>query len=138
MKTLTNLNLSKHSTCRAQQRGITIKTLDFVMFHADVWLHAREGNYMARISQKRLASLSRKGSPASLIERATNIVLIIDPDSNRIITVLHDDGSKRSRRYRAQWPSCTEKNSRRSHKRKDSLHIVFGPYPKADVGTTFH
>ena len=137
MKTYSNLNLSNHATCRVQQRGIATETLEFVMTEADVWLHAYEGCYSIRISKKRLVRLSRDGSPATLIERATNVVIVIAPeDFNKIVTVLHDDGAKRSRRYRKQYPSGVATYRRR--KWVNPTHIAFGPYPKADVGTTIH
>jgi hypothetical protein len=138
MKTHSNLNLSNHAVCRAQQRGVSIATLEFIMFHADVWLHAREGCRTARISQKRLGRLSREGLPAPLVERATNVVLVIDPDFNRIVTVLHDDGAKKSRRYRTQWPNRTCRPHRTNRRRKSTTRIAFGPYPKGNEGVTFH
>ncbi len=139
MTTYSNLNLSHHAICRAQQRGVTIETLKFVMVEADVWLHAREGCYSVRISKNRLGRLSRDGSPASFIEKATNIVLIIDPaDFNKIVTVLHDDGETRSRRYRTQWSNGTARYRRRSRMQRNPKHIAFGPYSKVDMSATAH
>ena len=139
MNTYSNLNLSDHAVRRIQQRGISIETLEFVIAEADVWLHAYAGCYSVRISKKKLARLSKEGASATLIERAANVVIVIDPeDFNKIITVLHDHGTKRSRRFRTQKPCCAGKSRRRSRKRKNLTPFAFGEYPKANLCVASH
>jgi len=109
MNIICNYQLTDHASCRAQQRGVTHETLAFVIGYADTWLHAGEGCRTARISHKQLGKLSKEGISPSLIGRATNVVVVIDPAAEIIVTVLHDFGSKSGRRYRTQWPTKSRK-----------------------------
>ena len=70
------------------------------------------------MSNKQLRQLSNDGETASLIERAANVVVIIDPNEEAIITVLHDNGSKNSRKYRSQWPTRSQKRRRQNGERE--------------------
>ena len=97
--------------------------MTFVIEHADIWLHAGEGRRTARISNKQLGQLSREGIPAALIERATNVVMLIDPVAGIIVTVLHDYGSRSGRKYRTQWPTRSHK-WRRHHRGRNQLTIM--------------
>jgi hypothetical protein len=133
-----NYDLTDHAKCRAQQRGVTHDTLNFVIAHSDIWLHAGEGCRSVRISCKQLGQLSREGVPASLIERATNIVIIIDPDAGSIVTVLHDNGSKSSRRYRTQWPTKSRKWCRHHRRYDHSPAVSLPPYQNNQKTLSLH
>jgi hypothetical protein len=109
LATHNNYEFTDHAKCRAQQRGITFDTLYFVIEHSDIWLHAGEGCRSARISHKQTGELYLEGFPASVIERTRNVVVIVDPNSRSIVTVLHDNGSKSGRKYRTQWPTKSRK-----------------------------
>ena len=128
MATHCNFEMTNHARCRAQQRGVTHDTLNFVITHSDVWLHAGEGSKSTRISNRRLGELSREGYPGTLIERATNVVVIVDPLCGSVITVLHDQGSKKSRKYRTQWP--TRSHKWRHQRRRDwpNMAMSLPPY----------
>ena len=126
MNIICNYELTEHASCRAQQRGVTHETLAFVIGYADIWLHAGEGCLAARVSHKQLEKLSQEGVSSSLLERAANVVAVIDPAAGIIVTVLHDFGSKDGRRYRTQWPTKSHKwrcNHRRNGMKPRSKHF---------------
>ena len=103
--TKTDLILSKHAVRRAQQRGIKLDTLEFAILHGDTLLHAGEGLQSMRISKKHSKKLVRNGEKPSTMEKAKNVVLVFDPASGIIVTVLLDKGTKAGKCYRSQWPT---------------------------------
>jgi hypothetical protein len=133
-----NYDLTDHAKCRAQQRGVTLDTLNFVISHSDIWLHAGEGCRSARISHKQLGELSQEGLPASLIERATNVVVVVDPVSGSIVTVLHDHGSRSGRKYRTQWPTRSQKWRRNNRGRDNSSALSFSHYQNNQKKLSVH
>ena len=89
----------------AQQRGIKHKTVQFVLDHSDREFHAGEGKRTRRISEKGIARLVAVGEKPSEVERARNVVIVVDALGSKVITVLHDRGNKAERCYRSQWPT---------------------------------
>ena len=138
MRTVSNYDLSDHAERRAQQRGVSLDTMNFVITHADVWLHAGEGRRTARISQRQLGQLSREGVPAALIERATNVVMLIDPVAGIIVTVLHDHGSRSGRMYRSQWPTRSRKWRRHRQWQKQLTAISLYHYQTNQKKPSIH
>ncbi len=96
------VDLSQHAARRAQQRGIQHDAMATVMRYHDVVLHVGAGCRSICLSRQTLASLLHDGVPASLVDRAANVILIVDDDTGEVITVMHDRGN-RARRHRRQW-----------------------------------
>jgi hypothetical protein len=119
-----DFELTKHATQRIQQRGVTHETVAFVLRHADIRLHAGENCKSLRISHQQMARLAKKGTKAALMARARTVVVVVKPTAAEIITVLHDWGDKCGRRYRRQWPTRSEKSSRRRRQRKKELQAA--------------
>ena len=94
--------LSIHATMRAQQRGIQRDAIEVVICYADVILYAGAGCQSLCLSRRAVVSLLRDGVPASLIDRAAHVILMVVEDTEEIVTVMHDRGD-RARRYRRQW-----------------------------------
>ena len=133
-----NFEMTNHARCRAQQRGVTHDTLNFVIAHSDVWLHAGEGSKTIRLSNRRLGELSREGYPGALIERATNVEVVIDSLSGSIITVLHDQGSTKSRKYRTQWPTRSHKCRQQRGRDLRNIAMFFPPYQDTQGKISIH
>ena len=113
------LELTDHANRRIQQRGISRKTISFVTSNADIDLHAGEGCHSLRISRQHMALLAKNGAKAALMERSRSVVVLINIDTNEIITVLHDCGTSCGRRYRRQWPTRSKRSFARSRRAKN-------------------
>lgn len=96
--------LCQHGQARAQQRGIRFRTIDFILEEADIDLHAGDGCSAYRLSKAALSEHLRSGDAVTTVERARDLVVIVEEASGEIVTVLHDIG-RRGRRYRRQWPT---------------------------------
>jgi hypothetical protein len=118
----TNYSLTKHAERRAQQRGIKLETINFILHNADVHLHAGKGGKSLRISQRELVRLAQDGASASLIDWSRGVVLVVQPCQMLVVTVLHDYGTKAGRCYRSQWPTRSEKHCR-LHRRPSEFKI---------------
>lgn len=92
--------ITHHARVRCQQRGIKNETLQLVAVNADMRTHAGSGCVAYRMSDRRISQLSKRTETGSALERAKNIVLVIDESENSVITVMHDYGGKAGRRYR--------------------------------------
>ncbi len=93
-----NIHLSKHAGKRAQQRGISRQTMNLVMERADQFRDAGDGCVMCWISRRQCAQLRSEGLAAAQIERATNVVLVIQSAVGVIVTTMH--GNKVRARFR--------------------------------------
>jgi hypothetical protein len=96
-------SLTGHARKRAQQRGIRLDVIDFVIQHADVDLEAGDGCRSLRISKRGLAMLGGDCTSLALSERAANVVVLVAADGD-VVTVMHDCNSQ-GRRYRRQYPT---------------------------------
>lgn len=105
--------LSQHAEVRAQQRGIPRKVIGLIVAEADIRLHAGLGCDSIRISRRKMANLRRAGIEAALIERVSEVVLVIDPASDFVVTAFHDTGP-RGRRYRRQHNTRSGKGPQRN------------------------
>jgi hypothetical protein len=104
-------NFSAHAMKRAQQRGVRPATIEFILGHADVDLHAGDGCRTCRISKRGAAELLRKGANVTEVDKASDIVVIVREDSGEVITVLHDF-NRDGRRYRRQWSTWKRPSKR--------------------------
>jgi len=86
-------NLSSHAEIRAQQRGIRLSTINIIMELADRKVRLPGNVFALSVSQFRGDELVRLGLPAAEIERASNVVAVINCDG-KVVTVEH-----RTRRY---------------------------------------
>lgn len=111
---MTHIVFSSHATIRAQQRGIRLPVVDFILQHFDVDLEAGDGCRSHRISKRAASELLRNGVAVSEVDRARNVVLIVREDSGEIVTVMHDC-TPYGRRYRRQWPTWTRPSKRKRY-----------------------
>lgn len=94
--------LSRHALTRSQQRGIRPEMIDYVLWEADIDLHARGGCRRYCISFRKMAALLKAGAPAAWLDRAMGVIVIWS-ESGKVVTVLHDHG--RNGRCRRQRPT---------------------------------
>jgi hypothetical protein len=111
---LTQPILTDHARKRAQARGVPSRILEAIYANADRNPFVGGGCRSLMVSRRELARLA--GSiPAADRERMNGVVLVVDPESNAIITVLHAH-SPNGRRYRRQ------RDGRRYRRRRRRLH----------------
>jgi hypothetical protein len=130
-----NYSFTDHARRRAQQRGIKLDTIKFILRHADIRLHAGEGSKSLRISQREFVRLAQDGATASLVDRSRSVVVVVNPHEMTVVTVLHDHGSSAGRCYRSQWPTRSEK-SRRLRRSRAAGH--FADFDETDVKPSDH
>ena len=119
---VSDLNLTAHALGRAQNRGIKRETLIFVIRHSDICLHAGEGNLSMRISNREFVKLASEGVKPSMIERTKNVVIIFNPATRLVVSVLLDHGSKSGRCYRSQWPTRSRKRQEQRRRNNRQKH----------------
>jgi hypothetical protein len=98
------IQLTRHASNRAQQRGIKNSTIGLVLAYADVELHAGEGFISLFMSRTNIKKLIRKGIPAALLEKSHGVVLLINSAGTSIVSVMHG-GGKDGKRHRRQYPT---------------------------------
>ncbi|MDP6475055.1 MAG: hypothetical protein QF894_09150 [Alphaproteobacteria bacterium] len=84
-----SLYLTAHAAKRSQQRAIRVGIIDFVLNEADQERHVGGGCRSYWISQQELARLRKAGRDNALLERASNIVVIVHPEDGAVITAMH-------------------------------------------------
>ena len=84
-----SLHMTAHAAKRSQQRAIRVEIIDFVLDEADQERHVGGGCRSYWISQQELSRLRKAGRDATLLERATNIVVIVHPEHGAVITAMH-------------------------------------------------
>jgi hypothetical protein len=97
---VTPLVLTDHARKRAQSRGVWLRTLEAVYANADRSPFVGGGCRSLMVTRQQLCRLADSISPADR-ERMEGVVLVVDPNSKAIITVLHAH-SPSGRRYRRQ------------------------------------
>jgi hypothetical protein len=97
---VTPLILTDHARKRVQSRGISIRILEVVYVNAHRSPFVGSVCRSLTVSRRRPARLA-DSIPAADRERMVGVVLVVDPKSNEIITVLHGH-SPSGRRYRRQ------------------------------------
>ena len=98
MATLTSA-LTKHVYNRIRQHGITDNVVDFVLAHADVWLHQGAGCESAMISRRCARKLRRRGFNPSYVDRAKNVIIVLSLKDGLVVTALRAHSSHKARRY---------------------------------------
>jgi hypothetical protein len=97
---VTSLILTDHARERAQARGVSMRIVEAIYANADLSPFVGSGCRSLMVSRRQLVRLA--GSiPAADRERMNGVVLVVDPTSNAVITVLHAHGLS-GRRYRRQ------------------------------------
>lgn len=92
--------LSKHAAIRSQQRGVSYEIISVILDHADSDNNVGSGCYSIWLSKCRLRDRALRSKLGSALDRAAGITLVISGDSGEVVTVMHDHGGKRGRRYR--------------------------------------
>ena len=80
--------LSAHAAVRAQQRGVKLRTLKFVLEFADLERPAGNGCISIWFSESRLAALRNTSAYRKLANRSENLAVILNRDCNTVVTVL--------------------------------------------------
>lgn len=93
----TPLNWTDHALKRAQSRGVSIRIAEAVCRNADRYPYVGGGCRSFFVTRQQLARLADR-VPAVDRERMDGVVLIMDPNTNTVISVLHPD-SRCTRRY---------------------------------------
>jgi hypothetical protein len=91
---------TKHATIRIQQRGVSYEVIGVILDYADLDNDIGSGCYSIWISKRRLRDRALRSKLGSALDRAAGITLVISGDSGEVVTVMHDHGGKRGRRYR--------------------------------------
>ena len=92
--------LTDHARERAQVRGVPIRIVEAIYANADRSPFVGSGRRSLMVSRRQLDRLA-DSIPAADRERMDGVVLVVNPRSNVIITVLHAH-SPNGRRYRRQ------------------------------------
>lgn len=92
--------LTDHARDRAQVRGVSMRIVEAIYAIADRSPFVGSGYRSLMVSRRKLDRLA-DSIPAADRERMDGVVLVVDPKSNAIITVLHAH-STNGRRYRRQ------------------------------------
>lgn len=79
--------MTSHATDRARQRGLRDETIDLVLDEADREVHAGRGCIARSLSKSGIERLAMQGVPRSRLERAHNVVLVLNPNG-AVITVI--------------------------------------------------
>ena len=92
--------VTRHAVRRSQQRGISPAVIRLVMDKADIDVHVGNGCCSLGISRKKLKNLRKDGIPPALLERCSDIFILIDPQSDTVITVFHGNTGMRKANLR--------------------------------------
>ena len=90
---------SSHAEMRMRQRGLDREAAELVATLFDRRAHVGRGLESRWVSRARARRLRRAGLPAALVERMRRILLVVEPRSGIVVTVLHA-AAVRARRYR--------------------------------------
>jgi len=90
-----NFELSNHASTRMQQRGVSTRVVEFVLWNADKSEFVGSGCREKWISRHRLSALRRTGADCQLVDRAKGISAVISID-DLVVTVFHK--TERTRR----------------------------------------
>jgi hypothetical protein len=107
------LILTDHARKRAQARGVSTRIMEAIYANADRTPFVGGGRRSFMVSRRQLNRLAGSIPPADR-ERMEGVVLVVDPNINAIITVLHAHSSS-GRRYRRQRDGRRYRLRRRPH-----------------------
>jgi hypothetical protein len=95
------LKLTDHATTRMSQRGVEASALEAVMQLADREIFAGRGCVALSISRSLMLKMAENGeiSPG-MVERLSNLVVVVANDNSAIVTVVKPCNRKSARVYR--------------------------------------
>lgn len=102
------LVISPHAASRAQQRGLRRRAVELVAGLRDRVVAVGNGREAWSVSRARCKALRAAGLPAAVIERLERTILVVEPLTATVITVIngHQDSDRRYRRgeqSRRKW-----------------------------------
>jgi hypothetical protein len=89
-----------HAVVRAQQRGLKRLAVELALALHDRVVAVGNGRQAWSVGRRRCAALREAGLPVSVVERLNRTILIVEPSTGRVITVVngHADAARRYRR----------------------------------------
>ena len=103
---LEHYELTNHASTRMQQRGVMVRSLEFVLENADKSEFVGSGCREQWISRRHLATLRRKGEDRRLIDRADSIAVVLSEDG-AIVTIYHK--TDRTRHKKNKQRGCQKR-----------------------------
>jgi hypothetical protein len=90
----------RHAAQAARRRGIREQAIDLVLAIHDRTVHVGNGREAWSVSRVRCGALRAAGLPGAVVERLGRTILVIEPLTAEIVTVIngHADGHRRYRR----------------------------------------
>ena len=103
------LALTSHAASRSRQRGIRSDTIELIFEHADRERFVGSGLVHLFVSRSKIRRLLDDGFEPAQCDQLETTSLLLDPDTNNIITLLRggtsERGIKRYRRGQHSWNS---------------------------------
>jgi hypothetical protein len=92
--------MTQHAAIRAQQRGLKRMAIELAVALHDRVVAVGNGHQAWSVGRGRCAALRDAGLPASIVERLNRTILIVEPLTVTVITVVngHADPARRYRR----------------------------------------
>lgn len=97
--TLQPFLLAPHAAVRARQRGLRALALDLVLALKDRAVHVGGGREAWSVTRARCQALREAGLPAALAERLGRTILVVEPLTREVVTVINGHAESH-RRYR--------------------------------------
>ena len=91
--------LTRHAVVRASQRGVPHGLIDALITHADMEVPVGGGCTALSLTRRRLGDRGLRASLGADLDRLAGLSAVLADDTGEVITVLHDHGGRRSRRY---------------------------------------
>jgi hypothetical protein len=100
--------MTLHAAVRAQQRGLKRLAVELAVGLHDRVVAVGNGHEAWSVSRGRCAVLRDAGLPASVVERLSRTILIVEPLTGTVITVIngHADADRRYRRGEQGRKKC--------------------------------
>ena len=96
-----SLALTTHAAQRSRQRGIRSETIELIFEHADRECFVGSGLLHVFVSRARVRRLLSEGHPPARCNQLVSTSLLLDPDSNAVVTLLRGGlGARGIKRYR--------------------------------------
>ena len=116
------LMLTNHARERAQARGVSMRIVEAIYANAYLCPFVGNGCQSLMVSRRKLDRLA-DSIPAADRERMKGVVLVVDPNSNAMITVLHalSPNGRRYRRQRHLWKRCYN-STQHTHPCAEQVH----------------
>ena len=99
---MTYPSFSNHAERRAQQRGVPHHLIKLILSNYDTDFPVGGNCRVLRVSRK-LATNGCLGIGKQDVSRISRLAILHSDRSGKIVTVLHDESTRRGKRYRRQW-----------------------------------